>query len=92
MLGLSFVETLFILLIAFLVIGPKQFPAVAKNFIKLLNELRSGFSDIKSEWDHIENKTNKLEKDLKENLSLKPAPVKKPSSSNKQTENKSSKL
>lgn len=59
MFGLGFIEILLLLLVAFLVFGPKQFPFIVKNFIKLLNELKSAFTDIKSEFYDVQAEANK---------------------------------
>ena len=72
MFGLGFTEVLILALIAFLVFGPKQFPLVAKNFIKFLNELRMAFMDVKTEFydaqteaqKHIQQITDNVGKDL----------------------------
>lgn len=54
MFGLGFTEILIIALIAFLVFGPQKFPAVIRNFMKLLNELKSTVSDVQSEFHDLE--------------------------------------
>ena len=59
MFGLGFTEILLLLLMAFLVFGPKQFPFIAKNFLKFLNELKHAFSDIKSEFYDVQTEANK---------------------------------
>ena len=59
MFGLGFIEILILILIAFLVFGPEQFPVVAKNFIKLLNELRRAFTEVKSEFYDVQTETEK---------------------------------
>ena len=72
MFGLGLTEILFLILIAFLIFGPQQFPHVAKNFIKLLNELRTAFTEVKSEFYDVQTEarkqihqiTDQLEEDL----------------------------
>ena len=59
MFGLGFTEVLVLALIAFLVFGPKQFPLVVKNFIKLLNELRMAFMDVKTEFYDVQTEAQK---------------------------------
>jgi len=59
MFGLGFTEILILILIAFLVFGPERFPAVAKNFIKLLNELRRAFTEVKSEFYDVQTEAEK---------------------------------
>ncbi len=39
------------LAIAFLALGPEKFPSAARGFLKLLNELRSLFKEVKTEVD-----------------------------------------
>ena len=59
MFGLGFMEIMLLTLIAFLVFGPKQFPLVAKNFIKFLNELKRAFTEVKSEFYDVQTETQK---------------------------------
>ena len=66
MFGLGFVEILILVLIAFLVFGPKQFPSVARNFVKLLNELRMAFTEVKTEFYNTQNEAQKHIHQLKD--------------------------
>ena len=59
MFGLGFSEILILVLIAFLVFGPKQFPFIVKECVKLLNELKHSFSNIKSDISKIETEVHK---------------------------------
>ena len=59
MFGLGFTEILLLILIAFLIFGPQQFPTVAKNFIKILNEIKNAFTEVKSEFYDIQTEANK---------------------------------
>ena len=59
MFGLGFTEILILGLIAFLVFGPQQFPIVARNFIKIFNELRQAFTDVKTEFYDVETEVQK---------------------------------
>ena len=59
MFGLGFTEILILILIAFLVCGPNQFPIVVKTFIKILNELRQTFTDVKTEFHDVEVEVKK---------------------------------
>ena len=74
MFGLGFTEILLLVLLAFLVFGPQQFPTVAKNFIKLLNELKAAFTEVKSEFYDVQTEANKqiyqIKEQLEEELSL----------------------
>ena len=51
MFGLGLTEILLLILVAFLVFGPKQFPVVVRNFAKLFNELRQAFTEVKTEFE-----------------------------------------
>ena len=72
MFGLGFTEIFVLVLIAFLVFGPKQFPFIAQNFIKLLNELKSAWTEMNTEFYDVQTEaqkqiqqiTNDVEKDL----------------------------
>ena len=68
MFGLGFTEILLLLVIAFLIFGPQQFPIVVKNFIKILNELRSAFTEVKSEFYDVQTETNKHFYQIKDKL------------------------
>ena len=68
MFGLGFTEILILILIAFLFFGPQQFPIVMKNFIKILNELKSAFTEVKSEFYDVQTEANKQFYDIKEKL------------------------
>lgn len=74
MFGLGFTELLVLLLVAFLVFGPKQFPLVAKSFIKLVNELKMTFSAVKTEFDSTEAEVQKhihqITSDVKKSLDM----------------------
>ena len=68
MFGLGFTEMLLLVLVAFLVFGPQQFPTVAKNFIKILNELRMAFTEVKSEFYDVQTETSKQFQQITEKL------------------------
>ena len=72
MFGLGFTEIVVLLLIAFLVFGPKKFPLVAKNFIRLLNELRRAWDEVQTEFQETrseaEKHIQKIAKDVKNEL------------------------
>ena len=73
MFGLGLTEILIVALVAFLVFGPEKFPSIARNFLKFINELKAGFSEVKSEFHDLENEVqnefhnlkDEVEKDLK---------------------------
>ena len=68
MFGLGFSEILIIGLVAFLILGPEEFPKIARMVLKLLNDLKNSFSDVKKEIDSVEKK---IEKKVKESISKK---------------------
>ena len=59
MFGLGFTEILLLILIAFLIFGPQQFPVVLKNFIKILNELKNAWTEVKSDIYDVQTEANK---------------------------------
>lgn len=68
MFGLGFTEMLLLILVAFLVFGPQQFPIVAKNFVKILNELKMAFTEVKSEFYDVQTEADKQIQQITENL------------------------
>lgn len=72
MFGLGLLEVLVLLVLAFLVFGPQQFPTVVRNFVKLLNELRLAFTEMKSDFYDVKKETEKhfqqLKGDIKKDL------------------------
>ena len=68
MFGLGFTEIVLLALVAFLVFGPQQFPSVMKNFIKILNELRTAFTEVKSEFYDIQAEADKQIYEIKDKL------------------------
>ena len=82
MFGLGVSEIFLLLLISFLLLGPKKFPLVAKNLIRFLNELKNSWFEIKKDLYQVKQKTeeeitglvkNELKKDdfLNQSHSLK---------------------
>ena len=91
MLGLGFLEVLILGVIAFLVFGPVEFPKVARSFMKVFNELRRDFSQVKTELYNVQEEagqnirqiTDHIQKDWQKELTGKSAlktqkPLKKP--------------
>ena len=68
MFGLGFSEILILGLIAFLIFGPKQFPLIAKECIKLFNDLKQSFSNIKEDISGIETEVQKQIHQVTENI------------------------
>ena len=90
MFGLGFTEILLLILIAFLIFGPQQFPTVMKNFIKILNELRSAFTEVKSEFHDVQAEANKQIHQIKDNLEKEFKLIEEEETSNKEKESKDS--
>lgn len=74
MFGLSFMEIAFIMLIAFLIFGPEQFPLMLKQAIGLIAKIKSlasqaqsGFHKLSSE---IEGQINPIKEDLQKQLTV----------------------
>ncbi len=53
MLGLGWSETVVILILGLIVIGPKQLPEVAKSIAKFINELKRTTNSIKNEFSDV---------------------------------------
>ena len=70
MFGLGFSEILIMALIAFLAFGPKQFPIIAKEFIKLFNELKRSFTNIKTDFHDIEIELEKQIQKVKDPIEI----------------------
>ena len=68
MFGLGFSEIIIIFLVAFLILGPKEFPKMAKMVLKVLNDIKSSFQDVKKEIDHVEKKMEEQIEKTKESL------------------------
>lgn len=62
MFGFGFLEILVLVLVAFLVLGPDKFPSVARDFLKIFNELKRSFSDVSDEIKDIHSDISDLSK------------------------------
>lgn len=68
MFGLGFTEILFLGLLAFLILGPKNFPIAAKSLVSLLNELKATFQDVKTELTDVREETEKQIQQITEDV------------------------
>lgn len=60
----SFTEIFIVLVIAFVVLGPEQFPKAVKKFLQFINELRTTVFSVKQDLSQIQSEANKaLSKD-----------------------------
>jgi len=70
MFNLGFAEIMLILLIAFLVVGPRDLPKVARWLGKQVKAARSMISELKQEvgWDEFTRETDSVRQELKSTL------------------------
>lgn len=70
MFNIGFSELIIVLLIAFLVVGPKDLPRVARWLGRMVRKLRNFIRDVKKEtgWDDIEREFKDTSSDLKKTL------------------------
>ena len=55
MFGLGFFEVLTLSLLGFLVFGPKKFAEIARNFLKVLNELKQVWGELQARLYEAKN-------------------------------------
>ena len=79
MFNIGFSELIIVLLIAFLVVGPKDLPKVARWLGRMVKKLKQMINEVKKEtgWDDLEKEIkdtstdlNKSVKDLKKDLDI----------------------
>lgn len=68
MFNIGFTELLLILLVAFVVVGPKDLPKVARWLARAVKKSRRLLNDIKKEtgWDSLEKEVNDVRSDVKD--------------------------
>ncbi len=68
MFNIGFTELLLILLVAFVVVGPKDLPKVARWLARMVKKSRNLINDIKKEsgWDTIEKEVSEVRHDVKD--------------------------
>lgn len=70
MFNLGFTEILFIVVLALILIGPKQLPEVARTVGRFLNEIKRSTDSITEEFKSAAFKTEDLYKDPRKNPGL----------------------
>ena len=79
MFNIGFSELIIVLLIAFLVVGPKDLPRVARWLGRMVKKLRqmiqevkkeTGWADLEKEYKDTKNDVDKAVKDLKDDLDV----------------------
>ena len=79
MFNIGFSELIIVLLIAFLVVGPKDLPRVARWLGRMVKKLRqmiqevkkeTGWADLEKEYKDTKNDVDKAVKDLKNDLDV----------------------
>ncbi len=66
----GFFEILVLAIVAFLVLGPEEFPKAARKFVRVINSLKTTFLDLKTEMNEIKQETEesffKVKEEIKE--------------------------
>lgn len=70
MFNIGFSELLLVLLVAFLVVGPKDLPKVARWLGRMVKKSRRLLNEIKKEsgWDDLEKEVNDVRRDVKDTV------------------------
>ena len=68
MFNIGFSELLLVLLVAFLVVGPKDLPKVARGLGRTVKKSRRLLNEIKKEsgWDELEKEVRDVQHDVKD--------------------------
>ena len=68
MFNIGFSELLLVLLVAFLVVGPKDLPKVARWLVRTVKKSRRLLNEIKKEsgWDELEKEVRDVQHDVKD--------------------------
>ena len=53
----GFFEIVIIAVIAFLVLGPEEFPKATRKFLRLINSFKESFTDLKTEMSEVKQET-----------------------------------
>ena len=72
----GFLELIALAVIGLIVLGPEQFPKVARGVLKIVNELKRAFSEAKSDFDDVKDETEKLLRRAEAELSTATQPFK----------------
>lgn len=70
MLNIGFAELILILVIAYVIVGPKDLPKVARWLARIVKKARRMLQDVKDEvgWDEMMSETEEIRKDVNETL------------------------
>lgn len=70
MFNIGFSELLLVLLVAFLVVGPKDLPKVARRLGRTVKKSRRLLNEIKKEsgWDELEKEVRDVQHDVKDTV------------------------
>ena len=68
MFNLGFLEIFIIVAIGLIVLGPDQFPKMARKFLIAINDLKNSFKDVNSEMKNIESEIKETLSESKKTL------------------------
>ncbi|MBR4711920.1 MAG: twin-arginine translocase subunit TatB [Clostridia bacterium] len=70
MLNIGFAELMLVLIIAYVIVGPKDLPKVARWLARLLKKAKRLLQDVKDEvgWDEMMAETEDVRKDIDQTL------------------------
>lgn len=70
MFNIGFAELILVLLVAFLVVGPKDLPKVARWLGRMVKRMRQLIRELKEEvgWDELTQETGAISQEMKETL------------------------
>ena len=70
MFNIGFAELILVLLIAFLVVGPKDLPKVARWLGRCVRKVREMIREVKQEigWDELTEETKSIKQDLDQTI------------------------
>ena len=66
MFNFGFLELMTLAVIGLIVLGPEQFPKVARGILRVINEIKRAFSEAKMDFDDIKGETTGLLKKAEE--------------------------
>ncbi len=70
MLNIGFAELILVLVIAYVIVGPKDLPKVARWLARIVKKARRMLQDVKDEvgWDEMMAETEDVRKDVNETI------------------------
>ena len=69
MFNFGFLELITLAVIGLIVLGPEQFPRVARGLLKIINELKRAFSEAKRDFDDVKDETEEILKKAEKEFS-----------------------